>query len=301
MSQARFHRTLRAVNGKRLRVRLSVPTGGDACPLTLEPAANDELDFLPGVTFLEDMPRVRLATLPCRHAFGAMSLLYHFLRHNMMCPCCRAGHAAPLDPECVPRHCRAAIVARVQELAAQDLSEQLQSDAEAASAAQGGVHATDLAAHIGLAGIAANLGLILSGRGVDLSVFAHSNEPDSPALISFRFRLVPQLPADHVLDIAPSSLLAYDMPLQEHRRLTANLEEAAVQRLWFVVHGHSQADLAVELARAGPAPAVATGIFNRQLPAGDSRICLHYIRSNGALSRVSWITPARGLLPLFFD
>ena len=290
-----YRRTLRAENGKSLRIRLSTPAPGEICPLTLEPVSGDELDFLPGVTFIEDMPRVRLATLPCRHTFGAMSLLYHFLRHNMLCPCCRAGHAARLDAQSVPPHCRAPLVARVIQFEIEDRNEQIRADTEAAQAAQ--TDGDDITA------IAANLALILGGRGVDLSVFVGPND-ETPAYLSFQFRLVPVTPLDQLPEMEPTSQFVFATPLQEHRRLTANLSnypEAAVDRLSFVVHGRSPADRVVELARAGPAPAVSRDVGERELTAGPSNVRLHYMPPTGALSHISWVAPGYTLLPLLMD
>jgi hypothetical protein len=63
------------------------------CQINMEPVADCALDFMPATfTFFPTQPHLNMATIQCcGHTFHAASLVYHFLRNTMACPCCRAG------------------------------------------------------------------------------------------------------------------------------------------------------------------------------------------------------------------
>ena len=97
---------LRAVNGDSLAVVLSPADADEECPLSLGPILEDNLDFLDGTTFVADLPDLKRMTLPCGHSFGAMNVMYHFARQNMLCPCCRAGVNDVMHVDSIPKHFR---------------------------------------------------------------------------------------------------------------------------------------------------------------------------------------------------
>jgi len=98
-----------------LTVTLSVPRDDDECPLTLDAIKDSKLDFLPDAAFRQGKPLHSMVTLPCRHSFHALSLVYSWCKNGMRCPCCRAGLQERADPGCLPEHLRAAIAERVRE------------------------------------------------------------------------------------------------------------------------------------------------------------------------------------------
>jgi hypothetical protein len=95
MGHTFFDQILYGQNGCKIVVRLEAPAPGEECPLTLSPIAEDSLEFLqPTTAYLTAFPAYKKMTLPCGHGFGALSILYHFARRNMLCPCCRRGSRA---------------------------------------------------------------------------------------------------------------------------------------------------------------------------------------------------------------
>jgi hypothetical protein len=97
---------LKSLNGKSLAVVLSPADPDDECPLSLGPICEDNLDFLNGSTFIPNLPQFKRMTLPCGHSFGAMNVMYHFARQNMLCPCCRAGVNDSMQVDSIPAHFR---------------------------------------------------------------------------------------------------------------------------------------------------------------------------------------------------
>jgi hypothetical protein len=98
-----------------INVTMSIPDIGEECPLTLDPIAVSKLPFLPDAPFISDHPEHTKLTLPCKHSFSAMTLLYNFCKNSMICPCCRAGEDVQADTLCLPPHFRALVKARIQE------------------------------------------------------------------------------------------------------------------------------------------------------------------------------------------
>ena len=291
-----YHRVLRAVGGQKMRVRLTPAAETDVCPLSMGPAAEDELDFLPGVAYLPGLPHIRLMTLPCRHSFGAMSLLYHFARQNMLCPCCRQGVGARIHPSSIPPHFRATLLRRVESAELLELRQQMASDAAAArelDRAQGAA----VAVFIDPEEIAwaSGLDLLQATPTVDMSVFAHLAEDDSPPHVSFQFQLVSR--SDRAAaNNAPGGLVDFEMPLAEHRRLASQLEEMAVTRISLVVHARSAANRVVQLARTDPVPVRSPGGATdapRALDTGTSTLFLHPLQGSDALSHVTWVAQAQ--------
>lgn len=107
-----------------LTVTLSIPAEEDECPLTLDTIKASKLEFLPDTPFCQERPQHSKLTLPCGHAFHALSLLYSWCKSGMRCPCCRAGHEERADPACLPRHLRSAVADRVQATLTSERSEE---------------------------------------------------------------------------------------------------------------------------------------------------------------------------------
>lgn len=97
-----------------IEVVLSIPEAEEECPLTLDSIAESKLPFL-DVPFLPDRPNHTKLTLPCKHSFSAMTLLYNFCKNKMVCPCCRAGEDVQADTACLPTHFRTEFNTRIQE------------------------------------------------------------------------------------------------------------------------------------------------------------------------------------------
>jgi hypothetical protein len=93
---------------------VSIPAAEDECPLTLDLIADSRLPFMPDAEFIQGRAKHTKLTLPCRHSFSALTLLYSFCKNNMICPCCRAGEDVRADPNCLPPHLRAEFKAQIQ-------------------------------------------------------------------------------------------------------------------------------------------------------------------------------------------
>ncbi len=140
-----FHEILYGQNGRKIRVRLEVPKQDEECPLTLSPIAEDALDFLSeGARWYPAFPDVKKLQLPCGHSFGALNILYHFARRNMLCPCCRAGVSSRLTLPCIPLNLRQTLSARVKAEVDRDEEEQIAADAAVAAAALNNAFTVDL-------------------------------------------------------------------------------------------------------------------------------------------------------------
>ena len=104
-----------------LTVTLSIPGDDEECPLTLDKIKDSKLDFLQGTAFCQAKPLHCKLTLPCKHSFHALSLMYSWCKTGMRCPCCRAGLEERADPACLPKHFQAAMAERVRETLASEV------------------------------------------------------------------------------------------------------------------------------------------------------------------------------------
>jgi hypothetical protein len=109
-------------------VRLSIPSDLEECPLSLVPIKDDELPFLPGVTYSRTYPLIKKITLPCDHSFGVMNLLFHFAQNKTRCPMCRYGAEARLDTRSIPTHFRRAIINHIRQADHESALEEIEED-----------------------------------------------------------------------------------------------------------------------------------------------------------------------------
>eukprot|EP00961_Rhodomonas_salina_P206315 2785008-Rhodomonas_salina.1 len=86
---------------------------------------DDSLDFFTAVN-----TSAKKATLPCGHSFYALALLYHFSKNNMRCPVCRGGEDNTLNSQCIPKHLRHAMTARVTDTTKREAEESEQDEHE---------------------------------------------------------------------------------------------------------------------------------------------------------------------------
>lgn len=233
-SQTVHYRVLKSVDSKAIRVRLAVPPPAETCPLTMSPIADDELDFIPGGSFLQTLPLVKQITLPCGHVFGALNILYHFARRNMLCPCCRRGSASPIDAKYIPKHLRPAIVARVAHETRQEHAEQIGGDWALAS--------QDLPS---------SAWITLVDR-VQISVYPHIGLGDFP-FAGFEFQLnsehILPTPSVPVLQSPFAPPIVFELSSDDSRLISSHLRDLAVTQISLVVHARSLTDRVVELAR----------------------------------------------------
>ena len=236
--------TLTSLAGQTLRVTLSEPADGEVCPLTLCPIAEDALEFLPDATFFATMPHIKRLTLPCGHAFGAMSITYYFARRNMLCPCCRRGHRVPISLECIPAHFRGSLVSHVNAEHVRDLEEQTAADAGVARellfADGGGVRAL----------------LVITFDYIYLSVYYHEADRPVPTF-GMQFRLHTDAD-DPVIDDTgavqgdPNNPIEFHLPFHERRQLALHASEFPPERISLVAHTRTFGDQPIELARTEP-------------------------------------------------
>ena len=74
-----------------LEVTFCVPSAEDYCHISMEFMKDTEIEVIPQIQFFPHQPDYRKALLPCGHSFGAMPLMFYWLRESMRCPVCRFG------------------------------------------------------------------------------------------------------------------------------------------------------------------------------------------------------------------
>ena len=98
----------------------------DECPILQDRIATAKLDTFPH-PFLANSPTLSAMTLPCKHTFHAMALVYHWARSStVQCPVCRAG---PDKGQCLalnrlPREWKYSMAARVRRERKRDHAEE---------------------------------------------------------------------------------------------------------------------------------------------------------------------------------
>ena len=305
-----YHRVLKAVGGQRLRVRLAAATDADMCPLTMGPASEDELDFLPGATYLPSLPHIRLMTLPCQHSFGAMSLLYHFAMHNMLCPCCRRGVGGRIAASSIPAHVRAPLMQRVE--AAARLERQEQAEADASTAQLLGREGGEVVAQLLVrAGGTLQVGVILINlvedawatpqellAGVALSVLVHTGDDAGPPHLCLEYRLVTSEDLDSRWPPPTDRPIRFEMPLAEQHRLVAQLADTGARRISLIAHAPCVSGRNIMLAQSDPLPVRLPEGVPHEVHLGTSRFCMHPRHGSDALSHIVWEAEARTFDPL---
>ena len=265
----KMYTVLRGNGGQGMRVTLGIPDDEEQCPLTISPISEDELDFLPGVRFVLPLPEYTRMTLSCGHAFGAMSLLYHFARRDMRCPCCRHGFKDKLDVDCAPRHFRARFAARIRQAEREDRDELNASDEQVARALNAAVPLPSIAE-------------VLGATPLSLSVYLHSSAaPDGP-VTSMEFNLVSTASPDaesefdlvrpHPNAMPRGTAVSFFLPIQGQRVLNEQLRDGSVTSISLVVHTRQffpEVNVS-ELARVGPFPVRECAYdVTRVFPAGN--------------------------------
>ena len=98
----------------------------DECPILQDQIATAKLDNFPH-PFLAGCPALTAMTLPCKHTFHAMALVYHWARSGtVQCPVCRAG---PSKGQCLalnrlPREWKYSLAARIRRERKRDHAEE---------------------------------------------------------------------------------------------------------------------------------------------------------------------------------
>ena len=236
---------LRSAELNVMLVTLTAAEAGEECPLTLAPICDDALEWMPDVTYMKGEPTVRKMTLPCGHAFGAMSLLYYFARRKMQCPCCRAGLEDPLETASVPIHFRLPLASRVLDEQRKDVQEAIAADTEEAR------RVSDLLG-VGDGDASSELLQLLRVRpvvmlnDVELSVFAH-DEGTGEVGVQFQFRLYLSLD-----DMRAGGDAIFDMRLNDRRALSQHIAFLGLRSISLVVHARTMSGGVSELARCPP-------------------------------------------------
>jgi transcription elongation factor Elf1 len=124
----------RKVNPKAVIFKTFEPTPDVMCPITQEPIATSQLEFLEDRVMSQDKPNHTGTRLACNHEFTAMCLLYHWARNgNVLCPVCRSGpKCARLNLLALPEHFRADMMRRIKNERENDREERNRENEEAA-------------------------------------------------------------------------------------------------------------------------------------------------------------------------
>jgi hypothetical protein len=124
----------RKVNPKAVIFKTFEPTPDVMCPITQEPIATSQLEFLEDRVMSQDKPNHTGTRLACNHEFTAMCLLYHWARNgNVLCPVCRSGpKGARLNLRGIPEHFTADMMRRIKNERENDREERNRENEEAA-------------------------------------------------------------------------------------------------------------------------------------------------------------------------
>lgn len=129
-------------SGRRVRVKretlsirlvMSIPADGEECCIGLEPIAEYRMDWFPpsvAACMIVDEPLMTKATIAgCGHSFNALALLYHFVKNEMTCPCCRHGHSKKrMSMQSVPPHIREVMEYQVEKSLREERDQEAASD-----------------------------------------------------------------------------------------------------------------------------------------------------------------------------
>ncbi len=284
-----FNEVLYAQSGRKLDVKLEVPSADEECPLTLSPIADDALEFLqPTTTYFTAFPEVKKMTLPCGHSFGALSIIYHFARRNMLCPCCRAGVDARLSSHCVPSSFRKTLLSKVQRELREDSNEQVESDRRAASSL---VHA-DATSLVYIVETRLMFSDVTIDGTINLNMrFLNYNE-SRPALATFNIPLVMRLNASN------SNLYTFFLGTGSVRgMINSLLSDLSVSALELCSVMDMSTGREVEIANSGTI--VLDRSQNRDvftiLAEGDSHFYLEVLEGASRLAKLEWTAPVHML------
>jgi hypothetical protein len=281
-----------AFSGEGIRVALSKPADGETCPLTLSPIAEDGLEFLPGVSFFPMLPDVRRMTLPCGHAFGAMSLVYHFARQSMACPFCRAGPRARICADSIPHHFRVQMIREVNTQHLRDIEEQTAADAAVARELEMGGAAEDSDADSDEEGVGV---VVIDFERVYVSVYYHAEDSAIPTL-GMQFRLeLDQNPPE-----GPNAPFTFHMPFPDRRLLALQFSDFPPRQISLVAHTRSATNHPIELGRTPPFASNSQVIAEpRLIPAGGSHFEFFQIQNPFTVQFIRWSIPSATFLRMF--
>jgi len=283
--------TLLALSGEGLRVTLSQPDDGETCPLTLSLIAEDALEFLPGVTFYPMLPDIRRMTLPCGHAFGAMSIVYHFARQGMACPFCRAGPRPRICADSIPHHFRVGMIREVNTQHLREIEEQTAADAAAArelDAEQQQAGGSDDEEEGAI--------VFIDFERVFVSVYYHTAGNEIPSL-GMQFRL--QLDQTDESEGQPNSPFRFFIPFADRRLLAIHISEYAPEQVSLVAHARTSTNHPIELGRTAPFdPTPTPGGDARLLEGGRSHFEFTQIHNPYSDQSLRWVVPAAAFMSM---
>ena len=124
----------RKTNPRTVKFEMFEPSADAICPITQDPIAESELEFMQGLVYSPAHPKLTGTRLLCGHEFSAMCLLYYWSRNNnVLCPVCRCGpKGGRVNLRKLPVHFRLDMWRRVRREMAQDHEEHLRENEEAA-------------------------------------------------------------------------------------------------------------------------------------------------------------------------
>jgi hypothetical protein len=102
----------------------SVPAAERICPIMMDSFDACVLSHNPETNFILPRADLCVATLPCGHRFGIMTILIHFALTDLRCPMCRQGVSQKLDIGCLPLHLRSGIRKRRVDAHREELEQQ---------------------------------------------------------------------------------------------------------------------------------------------------------------------------------
>jgi hypothetical protein len=117
-----------------MALELSEPQPGEECCIAMDLMATHRVEWMGEQTVVVGQPHLTKATLPCGHGFHALTLLYHFAKNEMTCPCCRHGFARqPMAWASLPPHLKPGMEARLERVLREEREAQVASDTQAVS------------------------------------------------------------------------------------------------------------------------------------------------------------------------
>ena len=216
-----------------LPLELSEPQPGEECCIAMEAIDTHRVDWLGEgeQAVVAGQPHLTKATLPCGHGFHALTLLYHFAKNEMTCPCCRQGQARQqMAWASIPAHLRGAMEARLERVLLEEREAQVASDTLVVSR----MLENELQINLG--------GVMIQGNRQALVLFAY---PEMNSLIP---PLVQELPL--TMAQTPSGMLEFSTLGSSVRELNRNLRMLPVSLRAFEVVAVTRSQGVMLLARS---------------------------------------------------
>jgi hypothetical protein len=238
------------------------------------------------------LPDIRRMTLPCGHAFGAMSIVYHFARQGMACPFCRAGPRPRICADSIPLHFRVRMIREVNTQHLREIEEQTAADAAVARELDAEQQQQEEESD----GDEGSGVVFIDFERIFVSVYYHTVGNEIPAL-GMQFRL--QLDQTEESADQPNTPFRFFIPFADRRLLAIHISEYAPEQVSLVAHARTTTNHPIELGRTAPFdPTPTPGGDARLLEGGRSHFEFTQIHNPYSDQSLRWVVPAAAFVSM---